>query len=175
MRQPRFIRFIRLVAPGAAVLTATVVMAVVVGPRFDNCRDRVGAEMALSDLNRVGVALRQVIADTQAALDHSPQLPDRLYGPGVQPKRGAFNRGRADAASRLLVRDDWHLGAAWKGPYLTEVPIDPWGRAFVLNLSALHHPREVLWILSAGPDGEIQTAPDATTPAGDDVGIPLLR
>lgn len=68
--------------------------------------------------------------------------------------------------------------AAWRGPYLDSSPLDPWGRPYLVNVISGYstHATENrrLWVLSAGPDGEIQTASTAGVTddiAGDDIGF----
>lgn len=48
---------------------------------------------------------------------------------------------------------------AWRGPYATNVGSDPWGFAYVVNAGALAFGvNQAAFVLSAGPNGEIQTA-----------------
>jgi prepilin-type N-terminal cleavage/methylation domain-containing protein len=61
----------------------------------------------------------------------------------------------------------------WQGSYATQLPRDPWGRPYVINVGTLSltgTPPPAVWVLSAGPDGIIQTAMTAASTAGDDVG-----
>lgn len=66
--------------------------------------------------------------------------------------------------------------AAWCGSYVAHCPLDPWGRPYVANVlvgysTGANYRR--MFVLSAGPDGRIQTAATAgstATIAGDDVG-----
>lgn len=64
----------------------------------------------------------------------------------------------------------------WSGPYATTLPVDPWGRPYVINAanftSAVVPPIPV-WILSAGPNGVIETniAAATTVTGGDDIGF----
>lgn len=66
---------------------------------------------------------------------------------------------------------------AWKGPYLPNVPADPWGKRYLVNIGQANpsaSPAKAVWVLSAGPDGKIDTAFDkdaATTftASGDDI------
>ncbi len=47
---------------------------------------------------------------------------------------------------------------AWRGPYLTNIGIDPWGNAYVVNASSLAPGQsEAVFVLSAGPDAKIDT------------------
>lgn len=66
---------------------------------------------------------------------------------------------------------------AWKGPYLPSVPVDPWGKPFLVNIKqadpAAATPKAA-WVISAGPNGTLQTAFDqnagvAVSPGGDDI------
>lgn len=66
---------------------------------------------------------------------------------------------------------------AWRGPYLPRVPDDAWGRKFLVNIRKadpdLNPPRAV-WVISAGPNGKLETRSNADAastvdPGGDDV------
>jgi prepilin-type N-terminal cleavage/methylation domain-containing protein len=69
--------------------------------------------------------------------------------------------------------------ARWRGPYFAgSTPLDPWGRPYVINVIAGHfthatnHKR--MWVLSAGPNGRIDTVANATATTelgGDDIGV----
>jgi type II secretory pathway pseudopilin PulG len=68
-------------------------------------------------------------------------------------------------------------GNAWRGPYLLQMPADPWGNAFLVNVAkgdpALS-PKKAVFVISAGPNGILETTSDAlasslVTPAGDDI------
>lgn len=68
--------------------------------------------------------------------------------------------------------------AAWRGPYCAgSTPLDPWGRPYVVNVIASFSPHATnhkrMWVLSAGPNGRIDTpaaSTAATELAGDDIG-----
>lgn len=66
---------------------------------------------------------------------------------------------------------------AWKGPYLPSIPVDPWGRPFLVNIKqadpAAATPKAA-WVISSGPNGTLETAFDqnagvAISPSGDDI------
>ena len=73
--------------------------------------------------------------------------------------------------------------ARWRGPYLSApAPLDPWGRPYVVNVisswsgSATQYKR--LYLLSAGPNGTIDTSGLARTNddiGGDDIGVVLIE
>jgi prepilin-type N-terminal cleavage/methylation domain-containing protein len=87
-------------------------------------------------------------------------------------------------ANHLVVNDPNESGATdssdyptsgnfrWKGPYGQSINTDPWGNAYEINVSTLVGGNtSPTWIISAGPNGVIDTAPTATTLAGDDIGV----
>jgi general secretion pathway protein G len=56
----------------------------------------------------------------------------------------------------------------WKGPYVgSALPADPWGKPYMINVAATGP----IWVLSAGPNGKIQTAVTDTVVLGDDIGF----
>ncbi len=69
---------------------------------------------------------------------------------------------------------------AWKGPYATSFSADPWGNRYLINIGRINVTGAVVWVLSAGPNGLIETpfnqADTGTAPAttgGDDIGFRL--
>ena len=71
----------------------------------------------------------------------------------------------------------------WNGPYLKQIPLDPWGRPYVCNVryldgarvtTAANEDNHAVLCLSAGPNAVYDTPFDDATqlqaPAGDDVG-----
>ncbi len=60
-----------------------------------------------------------------------------------------------------LAQDSGRKYPKWKGPYLQEAGADPWGNAYLVGVRNLERPRAAtdtaVWIISAGPDGVIQT------------------
>jgi general secretion pathway protein G len=59
----------------------------------------------------------------------------------------------------------------WKGPYMTENAGDPWGNAYLVNSSDFETTTDNVWVISAGPNGIIETGTADKTAAGDDIGI----
>ena len=71
-------------------------------------------------------------------------------------------------------------GRNWNGPYVEGLEHDPWGHQYVAVVSAWpartekeDASRRAVWVLSAGPDGIIETGPGHAKPAGDDIGVRL--
>lgn len=86
-----------------------------------------------------------------------------VCGPGTLPNAPA-------SSAALSIHNTWLL-AAVKTPELfgDGMPTDAWGRCFLLNLGAARDGGYV-WVLSAGPNGVIETARDGRTLSGDDIG-----
>jgi prepilin-type N-terminal cleavage/methylation domain-containing protein len=66
----------------------------------------------------------------------------------------------------------------WSGPYATTLPVDPWGRPYVINAANFQTqpvapPFIPVWVLSAGPNGIVETniAAATTVTGGDDIGF----
>jgi prepilin-type N-terminal cleavage/methylation domain-containing protein len=64
----------------------------------------------------------------------------------------------------------------WNGPYATSLPLDPWGRPYIINSAQFVQAAGSnipAWVMSAGTNGTIDTpvAAATTTPTGDDVGF----
>lgn len=62
-------------------------------------------------------------------------------------------------------------GDMWKGPYFGSVEADPWGNSYFVNAQGFGVANQAVLVLSAGPDGVIQTGSADAAPAGDDIGI----
>lgn len=57
---------------------------------------------------------------------------------------------------------------------LKAVGADPWGRRYIILIWTQHRPDlSDGWVISAGPNGILETAPNNMEAAGDDIGIPL--
>jgi hypothetical protein len=50
---------------------------------------------------------------------------------------------------------------------------DPWGNMYICNIRDINTPGVPVWIISAGPNGTIDTSvdPSQASTAGDDIGI----
>ena len=60
----------------------------------------------------------------------------------------------------------------WNGPYLHEVKLDSWGKRYVVRIKPLYNAtdRYYAWVISAGPDGKMETKKSDTKIKGDDIG-----
>jgi len=65
----------------------------------------------------------------------------------------------------------------WEGPYLPSLEADPWNKPYLVNVKQMDPAAstpKAAWVLSAGPNGRIETAFDqnaatSVTPSGDDI------
>ncbi len=100
----------------------------------------------------------------------SKRLPGDLAavtGAGTAPLRGP---SPTDGWQRLLRENAFSL-EGWSGPYLDALPADPWGHAYVVTTAGFTDRRKRVWVLSAGPNGRVETTARDTNPHGDDVGL----
>jgi len=99
--------------------------------------------------------------------------------PGNRPKIGGGLSWdlttEENISNHLRINENNRYGASWKGPYLGTVSADPWNHAYIINADQFSTSAP-LWIVSAGPDGTVQTnasteicADANATPPGDDI------
>jgi prepilin-type N-terminal cleavage/methylation domain-containing protein len=113
-----------------------------------------------------------------------------LFGAGVRGAGGGVGTwGDATVSARLnihLTRDQPGANVypiagdtAWRGPYLSEDKVDPWGRAYEINIRAAYTPTgaepSAVYCLSAGPNQTFNTvflqAASTAVVAGDDIAV----
>ncbi len=61
----------------------------------------------------------------------------------------------------------------WKGAYIAWVTADPWGNSYITNADAFRIDSGPIWILSAGPDGIVDTPSTGDMLLNDDIGLRL--
>ncbi|MEW6747260.1 MAG: hypothetical protein AB1486_31395 [Planctomycetota bacterium] len=136
-------------------------LAGVVSPFISTQSEDAARGRALADLTAVARALDAYLklyaADTLAdPASHEPL--SYLAGPGDLPSNNTFDSGPGGRLDEILGRVALDLPGA-----------DPWGRAYLVNLGALHEPSEYLIVLCAGPNGQVNSRPDHPLPGGDDL------
>ncbi len=90
-----------------------------------------------------------------------------VYGPGDLPLEMPFERvGLASPLDRIATLGEGH--------YIQILIPDPWGNAYLANVDGLEAGTQRIKVLSAGPDGVIDTAPSAAVSQGDDILIQLF-
>lgn len=131
---------------------------------------------ALGDCQRIGTAITQYIKDTRVfptgpGGDNSVNY---LLGVGTEQTTNGMADDGDDAAGDLedyLTDGATNGGALWAGPYMQQVPVDPWGNPYVVNVHGYFENSEYVWVVSSGPDGDINTSAEDTVLQGDDIGV----
>lgn len=89
-------------------------------------------------------------------------------GPGRLPD--AVPAAAASRADFVQTHASWLLGAVSAPEVFGDgMPTDAWGRCFLMNVGASTRGGR-LWIVSAGPNGLVETALDVSSLGGDDIG-----
>ena len=85
---------------------------------------------------------------------------------------GAGARRRIRAANAYPSTGD----NAWDGPYALKFKADPWGNRYMSNVRNFHQGQTgAVWVISAGPNGQIESVSTDLTLSGDDIGYLLKR
>lgn len=178
------------------VLGVLAALAAVLTPIVAGYLDDARVQRARADARTLADALLSVQRDlgdfpvfrdgSDRTLDDASTY-DVLIGPGRVPSlsgagwSAAHDGGSdADGLSDQLVENAPGYPTegrfAWRGPYTESPSADPWGSAYLVNARNLRPARDsAAYVLSAGPDGVVETAfsQDRTggsvAPAGDDV------
>jgi prepilin-type N-terminal cleavage/methylation domain-containing protein len=89
-----------------------------------------------------------------------------------------INNPNGDATVAEALKDYSETGSRrWKGPYAARFGLDPWGNAYIVSIGAMEKDGSKIvtnakaWIISAGPNGVLETEPDGTVLGGDDLGF----
>ncbi len=96
-----------------------------------------------------------------------------LYGPGAIPAGHSFGHGGEGRPLDDALLVNAMGGERWAGPYVAGLSADPWGHAYLVNADGWLTRQEQPLVLSAGPDGIVQTPDDAWEPSGDDLLVVL--
>lgn len=163
-------------ASGLISLGLLLGMAGVVGPGVAGEVEQVRRQGAVNDMQSIVGALRDYSRDTltlPTGVEGRTNLR-WLSGPGNLPAGLPFTPGADDhRALHDLLQTPALGGAGWRGPYLVELPVDPWERAFLVSVGGLVDGRSFPMVVSAGPDGVLDTPPTARAAVGDDLLLPL--
>lgn len=162
------------------ILACTLILALaaVVVPTGRRSIEEHDVTRAADDCRSIAEGLIEYVADTGCVPTGVKGAPtwSWLRGPGADCRFRVFPEGRAGQISWFLEKDAMNCGARWGGPYLDGLQSDPWGRHYVVLLSGAGRERRAVrhvWVLSAGPDGVIETRPEDRRPVGDDIGMTL--
>ncbi len=169
------------------VLAALAILAALLIPVIGGLPGEAEEIQARNDTRAIGEAIHNFYKDVAKWPVYSafPSTPDleRLFSAGNVPAvSGAPGTAEWTTASPSADLDN-HLQNnslypatgefAWRGAYLTATPTDPWQNQFVINVRWLQPGAtpHVVWVLSAGPDGIIETTFAQPSLAGDDIGF----
>lgn len=97
-----------------------------------------------------------------------------LVGPGNLPKPidGEKHESLLQIMSKGFEKESKiQIEGSWQGPYLYDIPSDPWRRCYLFV--GLRAESDHQWILSAGPNGILETSSSDLELKGDDLGIRL--
>ena len=164
-------------ASGPGLLEALVALGILVslsGVLMPAIGEEVGEArrmQTLADMDAIATALSRYQADTLTLPTGVSGRTDVawLYGPGRSPAATPFAAGGQARALEDVLLIASLGGTRWAGPYLGALSPDPWGGAYLVNVDGWLDARERPMILSAGPDGIVQTSPDAREAGGDDL------
>lgn len=137
---------------------------------------------AVADTKSISTAMMVFKKDTAQwpAMDAScAAAVTLLVGDGNQPTNLAAMG--YDASSTSSYNDHLSIDTNgcynnWKGPYMVRVTADPWGNTYLTNADGFSIINREVWIISAGPNGQIDTPVPNLAGAqlvGDDIGLRL--
>ncbi len=90
--------------------------------------------------------------------------PDNLAGMG-------YDTGVSSSYNLHLAANGNGCYKDWEGPYIARINADPWGNMYVTNANGFSIKNRSVWIISAGPNGKIETPSHNARPVGDDIGL----
>jgi len=99
-------------------------------------------------------------------LNGDGNIPANLAGMG-------YDTGVSSSYNDHLAADTNGCYTNWKGAYIARVTADPWGNAYITNASDFAITGNPVWIISAGPNLQIETPSFSQTALGDDIGLRL--
>jgi len=150
----------------AAVLGLLIGQAGVISTDVGHLGAAARAERVYLDMQTIAAGLRQFSEDGRFQ-EQGLQRVSWMYGPGELPRSMPFADGDdASPMSRLQENEEQR--------YIQILMPDPWGNAYLANVDGLQAGTQRIKVLSAGPDGVIETAPADTEAQGDDILIHLF-
>lgn len=162
------------------VIAVIAILAGIATPSMvQNIRDSRIAR-AKSDTKEIAATIAAFYKDVGRwpSTDGTNNLIYLASGTGDMPTVGtgvAGWTGQSDSFTNQLIANSPGYATtgqfAWRGPYQTEFGTDPWGKKLVCNVGSLAAGSTTpVYVLSAGPDGILQTDVGALL-AGDDIGF----
>lgn len=187
------------------VLAVIVTLALILTPSIANFINDSRMARARTDCQTIAAAVVQFYRDTgffpqwataQAGGPGPPQARLQVLmtqgNAPLEDQLSPWSTGLSDPlADQLLINAPGYAMRTatsqfgWNGPYLSsELQSDPWGNRYLVNIGMIDTspgvqtttgPKAAVWVLSAGPNGIVETpfAGPVTSAAlvGDDIGI----
>jgi general secretion pathway protein G len=169
----------------AVVLAIIAVLAAILTPLVTGYLDQARVSRAQADLRTIADAIKLHQRDTgRYPIYNSGGYPNTVSdgtktifgGPGNAPTDTAsWSLSTATAATSL---ESWINGnytsvsttntfpkAGFRGPYVANIEADPWGNQYLLNAGNLNGGANHAFLVSAGPNGVLDTTKDQTATA----------
>lgn len=109
----------------------------------------IGALVAMVVPRLAGRSEEARVAAAKADIKGNLSLALRLY----EVDNGRYPSSSQGLDALLAKPSSPPLPTNWKGPYIEQEPLDPWGKTYVYRYPGTHPPREYD-LSSLGPDGE---------------------
>ena len=183
----------------AVVLAIIAVLAAVLTPLVTGYLDQARVARAQADVRTIADAMKLHQRDTgRYPIYNSGGYPNTVSdgtktvfgGPGTTPTETVSWSLNTTLATTTL--ESWINGnftsvstsnafpkAAFRGPYVASIDADPWGNRYLLNAANLNTGTNHAFVLSAGPNGAIDTTRDqaagSTFTAGSDDIVSVIK
>lgn len=187
------------------ILGVLGVLAATLFPTVLNYLEDAKKSKAESDVQTIAGVINRLAKDvahfplykdgTKTTTTEAPDW-ELLQGPGNDPVDNDGNnkwltvaQGKIDELQNHLIKNnpgskEYETDPAksrflWRGPYVENIGPDPWRNRYLVNIKNADpaaNPAKVVWVLSAGPNGKIETDPNANADSGpvargDDIAV----
>ena len=182
----------------AAVVAVTATLAAVVIPVALDKIEKSKLATAKSDVQALAAGVGSLFADTGEWPARNASASNSLYAlrtgtntgdlfsASDDPAAGTWGQTSAAATTdiandHLVVNEPFdqttNVYSQWSGPYTDSLldKQDPWGNNYLIWVRAMWDSgtTQYGWVISAGPDGTMDTAADSAQVGDDDIGIVL--
>ncbi len=138
-----------------SVTIAVMAIGIFFIPRTLGESGKMDVAQATQDVQKIAFSLQEFYRQNT----HFPSAAesDLWKSAGEMPASAAWLEGKSALLSSALQK---------------EFSSDPWGHCYLVNADAFEKKTdEKPWVLSAGPNGRIDTSTNDKNPSGDDIGI----
>lgn len=166
------------------VLGIIALLTAIMTPLVLNYMEEARKTKAAADVASIKSAIQQYVNDVRdwPAADNATNA-ERLYTGDYATDLPTDAGGCASAAANdyalkgyLIEKpssiDAWDGKKGWNGSYIENDIVDPWGQSYIVYVERFFGDigTKHAWVLSAGPDGTIDTCPSDSTTNDDDIG-----